>query len=101
MKDITIETSADGKVNIAGNLTFATVQTLLQKTKKLMLELPKVTLDLQGVTKGDSAGLALLLHWSKQAKKYQHEFNIINMPDQLKKMAAVCGLEKMVTTQKS
>ena len=50
-------------------------------------------LTLSGVSKADSAGLALLLEWLRQAGAGGVELHYVNLPGQLLAMAQVAGVD--------
>ncbi|OOZ40916.1 hypothetical protein BOW53_05890 [Solemya pervernicosa gill symbiont] len=55
-----------------------------------------VTVDLREVEKADSAGLALLIDWMRQAKQHEHEIEYVNIPQQMMAIARVSGLDKVL-----
>ncbi len=77
----------------SGELSFATVPTLLAQLKSVP-NLPTV-IDLQNVTRTDSAGLALLIEFRKQAREKPVIFR--HLPDQLLSLAAVCGVTELLS----
>ena len=55
-----------------------------------------IRIDLAGVTRAESAGLALLLEWQRVAEQRGTTIAYVNMPAQMQSMAAVCGLEEIL-----
>ena len=53
-------------------------------------------IDLKSVTYVDSAGLALLVEWMKQAHSNGHKLRYCGMPEKLARLICVAGLEFMV-----
>ena len=52
-----------------------------------------VTIDLSGVTRGDSAGLSLLIEWMALARKKGGVIRYIKLPSDFARLADVCGLD--------
>jgi phospholipid transport system transporter-binding protein len=52
--------------------------------------------DLAGVRRIDSAGLALLVEWLRQAQHKGISIHFENIPSQMWAIAAVCGLEEIL-----
>ncbi|MCF6226569.1 MAG: STAS domain-containing protein [Xanthomonadales bacterium] len=82
----------DGKINLQGDLTLSTVKAIYQKSLPLakLTKLPEL-IDLRGVNRVDSSGLALLLEWQSWAVAHDHRFCYCNVPDKLLKLASLCG----------
>ena len=51
-----------------------------------------IRIDLGGVTRSDSAGLALMLEWLREAREREVELHFINLPRQLLAIAGVSDL---------
>lgn len=96
MTDCVFEDQGEGKFAITGPLTFATVTQLLEESKQYFDEHPVITVDLAGVTQGDSAGLALLLEWVNWAKYYVHEIRYQNIPPQILSIAQISEVDEML-----
>ena len=52
-----------------------------------------LTIDLQQVTQADSAGLALLIEWLRQARKANVSLSFSNIPPQMLVLIRVNGLQ--------
>jgi phospholipid transport system transporter-binding protein len=76
----------------SGELSFATVPALLDQLKSVQ-HWPTV-IDLQNVTRTDSAGLALLIELCKHTREKPVTFR--HLPDQLLSLAAVCGVTELL-----
>jgi phospholipid transport system transporter-binding protein len=59
----TLERRDDGSYAVRGELTFATVPGFLTGNGRLLAGGAAVTVDLAGVDRADSAGVALLVEW--------------------------------------
>ncbi len=86
-----------GRFRLVGELSFVSVQTALKKTA-VFFDLPaaKMVFDLAGITKADSAGLALLLEWLRLAGLNGVDLHYVNLPRQLLAMAHVAGVDEIL-----
>jgi phospholipid transport system transporter-binding protein len=84
----------DGTAEVSGELTFATVPTYLQRNGALFAGSGDLVFDLQGVTRADSAGVALLVEWLRLARAAGRTVRYLNMPQQVDALIRVSGLEK-------
>lgn len=91
-----IVSAENGRVEVAGDLTFETVGNLRQRGAEVLRGDGGVTLDLDKVTRADSAGLALLVEWLKQAKRNHTGLRVVNMPDQLLAIARMSKLDDIL-----
>ena len=85
-----------GRVEIAGDLTFETVASLRERGAEVLRGIGDVTLDLNAVTRADSAGLALMVEWFMQAKRHDASFRVVNMPDQMLAIARMVKLDSFL-----
>ncbi len=83
--------------SLAGELSFATAQAALAQGRAALAggEGP-VALDLGGVTRTDSAGLALLLELARDARAHKRELALENAPAQLRKLAGFFGVAEIL-----
>jgi phospholipid transport system transporter-binding protein len=84
----------DGTAEVSGELTFATVPAYLQRNGALLASSGELVVDLQGVTRADSAGVALLVEWLRLARAAGRTVRYVNMPPQVDALVRVSGLEK-------
>jgi len=87
----------DGNWLLQGELGFASVPSVLQHAGMNMLGKEQVTVDLRGVTRSDSAGLALLVEWLRESEIAGNTIKFVNVPAQLLSIARVCGLEDILS----
>ncbi|MEW7848519.1 STAS domain-containing protein [Massilia aurea] len=52
--------------------------------------------DLAGVKAADSSGVALLLAWQRRALDAGHRLTFINVPDNVRKLASLYGVDTLV-----
>ena len=92
-----IERRGDDAFLLSGELNFATVPALLREGAALFDGQGRVSLDLQQVTRSDSAGLALLVEWTRQAKVQGATLVFHNITPQMLAIAQVSGLDRILS----
>lgn len=85
-----------GRFAVHGELGFATAAAGLQRTKALFEPHSSIELDLAGVTRADSAGLALLLEWVNWARGSAREIRFANIPAQILAIAQISEVGDML-----
>ena len=75
-----------------GELTFSTVTGMLSDGPKVDSAKPGVV-DLSGLTRGDSAGLSLLVVWMAEARARGGVLQYIGLPENFARLARVAGLD--------
>ena len=75
-----------------GELTFATVTGVLAGGPQIDPARPAVV-DLSGLTRGDSAGLSLLVEWSASARARGGVLQYPGLPENFARLARVAGLD--------
>lgn len=68
---------------LEGALDFAHVSPWLEESREWLVSGTAIDLELGGVTRCDSAGLALLLELSRRARQKGVELRLLNAPTQL------------------
>lgn len=89
--------SEDGVVTISGDLTFDTVNALLDQASDFFEPLAKLDINLENVTRSDSAGLALLVDWMRYAKNKNKKIVFHHVPTQLLAIANASGLDELLS----
>ncbi len=89
-----VERKGEGRFFVSGALTFSTVPDVWRSAVALLDEAPLWEVDLGGVTRSDSAGLAFLIEWTREARHRQKEVRLLNAPEQLLAMAKVSTLDR-------
>jgi phospholipid transport system transporter-binding protein len=85
--------SPPGYFKIKGDLTFTS---LTQKNLKRLDFSPMsedLTIDLSEIDDTDSAALALIVEWLKHKHSHNKTITIINIPNELRILAKLCGLD--------
>ncbi len=93
MSRVEVERQAEDRFRICGELTLATVPAL--ERRALPAQWPAqatVTLDLSGVTRSDSAGLALLIEWLRVARRRNVRLRLADLPAQMREIARISDL---------
>jgi len=82
----------NGNWLLEGELDFSTVPDVLARAGGRLAGEGVIRVDLKGVTRADSAGLALLLAWLRRSEQAGRRIAFVNVPGQLLSIARVCGL---------
>lgn len=86
----------EGRLALLGELTFATVPGLSKDLAPTLKKCPQLRIDLSGLERVDSAGLALLIEWTRLTRALGHSLEFINTPRQLLTIARVSGLDQIL-----
>ena len=92
-----IERRAEGSFHLCGELNFTTVPALLREGANLFDGQGPVTLDLKEISRSDSAGLALLVEWTRQARERGATLSFRNISPQMLAIAQVSGLDRILS----
>lgn len=91
-----IEELGEGRFLISGSLSFANARAVLLASRRSFRGASALDIDLSGVARADSAGLSLLVEWSRVAQAAGQNFTIRNAPVQLRSMARLVGVEALL-----
>jgi phospholipid transport system transporter-binding protein len=93
-----IDAAGSGTIHVSGELTFSTVTALNGHAEKLFAsQSGDLTIDLGGVNRADSAGLALLIEWLRWARQHGVALRFRHMPTQMRTIAAVSDLDPILS----
>jgi phospholipid transport system transporter-binding protein len=84
------------RASLTGVLDYGTVGALLAEGAAAIDAGRAAFIDLNGVTAGDSAGLALLLEWLSVARAAKRSLRYENMPAQLQQLARLSEVEELL-----
>lgn len=84
---------------LSGALTFATAAQALAQAGRALDTGAQTRLDLIGLTGADSAGLACVLALIAQASRAGRRLVVVNLPDGLRALARVCGVEPLLSAR--
>lgn len=80
---------------LSGPVTLANVAAVLEEGRRHVAEGVE-SIDLQGVTEMDSALLALLLAWQREAKSRDRSLTLANPPQALSTIARLYGVDTLL-----
>ena len=88
--------SGDGRFALTGELGYDTVTQLLATGEKAFAPYPKVVVDMAGVTRCDSAAVALLLEWVRVTRQRGATLAFRNLPGSLHAIASISDVEQLL-----
>ncbi len=93
MSTVGIEETDTG-FSITGEMSLTTANRLLAVSSALSFNYqPVLEIDLGGVVRADSAGLALLIEWMARARRSDADIRFLNMPAQMREIARVTEID--------
>lgn len=97
MSEPRLEASADGRLRVSGELSFKTVPSLVSTSREFFKSNKSLDVDLADVGRADSAGVALLIEWQRQAQKQNKSICFFNIPAQMLAIARLSGVDELLT----
>ena len=94
-----IEPAGEGRLAASGELGFGTAAAALPAGLALIGPGKSWTIDLAGVTAGDSAGLAVLVEWISAAAARGATLRYAGVPEQILAVARISDLENLLLDQ--
>jgi phospholipid transport system transporter-binding protein len=83
---------------LSGELSFATATEQLERGRAALADgAGTLELDLSGITRSDSAGLALLLELTRLARVRGRELRVSGAPEQLRRLAEFFGVATLLS----
>ncbi len=95
MNTLSIVNEGAGRFIVDGDLTFQTIDKKTANGFGFIATAKDITMDFGGVGNADSAGLALMLEWIKQASRKGVQLHFKNIPEQLLNLAKLSGLNNL------
>ncbi len=86
-----------GRFRLEGEVGFVTVMKLLEDSKEAFQREERIRLDMGGVDRINSAGLALVLEWVREARQEQRQLILSRPPPALMAIARICEVEDVLT----
>jgi len=86
----------EGRFALNGEVTFETAERILLASEEPFEQHTRIEVDLAGVTKSDSAGLALLLEWITWANHTVREIRFLSMPERVQAIARTTEVEQLL-----
>jgi phospholipid transport system transporter-binding protein len=92
--------NGDGTWLLEGELGVTSAPVLLAHAVAALDGRGDIEVDLKGVTRADSAGLALLVELMRESSRKGSRIAFTHVPSQLLSIARVCGLEEILSLSK-
>jgi len=94
-----ISEPAPGRVTVQGELSFATAREARQIGLLVLESSPaeRIVIDCAGVTRTDSAGLAVLLDWLAWGRRRSRPVSLTNLPTALLAIARISEIDGLLT----
>ncbi len=96
MSEASIHRARNDRIEVSGVLSFTTVPDLRADAVHMFAGAGRMTVDLGGVSRSDSAGLALMIEWLREARRRKVDLRFAHVPDQIRHMAQVSSLEDIL-----
>jgi phospholipid transport system transporter-binding protein len=84
---------------VHGAMTFESVTELWRQSGEMFSDHTVLQMDLAQVTRTDSAGLALLVEWLREASRHGGRMEFVNLPSQMLALAGAANLEHVLAGQ--
>lgn len=96
--NVSVSQGADGQITLKGLLTFESVPRVWQETQSLLSQSSQalLQLDLGGVSRSDSAGIAFLIECLRFSRQLGKKINYKHVPEQMLAIVRVCDLEHIL-----
>ena len=83
MSDFELQDHGEGRFSLKGHMSFDTANLILKASEAVFAKHAILQVDMSGVEKADSAGLALLLEWKALAADRGARIDYTDVPDSL------------------
>ena len=91
-----LDRTTPGTLGVGGELSFATAAQALHAIVAALGQAPVSRLDLAGVRRADSAGLACMLAVLAEARGLGRPLAVANVPEGMRALARVCEVDALV-----
>ncbi len=91
-----ITKDSNDRLQLHGELSFTSVPALWEQWKEVTSGQASLDVDLSGVQRSDSAGLALLVSCVRQGRQTGQSVRFFNIPAQMLAIARVSGLDEVL-----
>lgn len=81
---------------VKGELTFASVPAVQESSLEYFSSSAPEALDMAGVARIDSAGIALIIEWARRAKLAGNRMRLINVPAGMTALSKTTGLTDLL-----
>lgn len=93
---VTLDTHDGDTLALSGALTFATAARVFAEGTRALDSGAQTRLDLSGLSRADSAGLACVLGLAAAASRAGRRLAVVNWPEGLRALAGVCGVASLL-----
>ena len=97
MNKFELQDLGEGHFALNGEMTFETAERILLASEVPFEQHTRIEVDLAGVTKADSAGLALLLEWITWANHTVREIRFLSMPERVFAIARTIEVDQLLS----
>jgi phospholipid transport system transporter-binding protein len=97
---VNLRDDGSGRIAVLGELTFATAREARQAAVQLFEaagSTKSFDIDCSGVTRADSAGLAVLLDWLAWGRRHTKAIRFANLPDSLIAIAKISEVDGLLS----
>lgn len=91
-----LERLETGMFAVRGEMDFSSVESLWRQADEQFQGPAALQIDLGGVSRADSAGVALLVEWLCQAKERGQQLRFVNIPAQMTAIINVADLDELL-----
>jgi len=92
----TADHTGDGVFHLTGVVDFDTAPQLLEQVNEQILPNSTLVVDFSGVSRANSAALALLLAWQERAAEQQCTLNHQNLLESIQKLSTICQVSEFI-----
>ena len=96
MSKFELNDRGEGHFALNGEMTFETAERILMASEEPFEQHTRIEVDLEGVTRADSAGLALLLEWITWANHTVREIRFLSMPERILAIARTTEVDQLL-----
>jgi phospholipid transport system transporter-binding protein len=91
-----LEACGTGRFAVRGEMDFDTVAPLWREASERFREQPFLHIDLGGVKRADSAGVALLVEWLREARSRGQDLQFVSIPPQMLTIIRIADLDGLL-----
>lgn len=98
LPDAVVSVSAPGQITVSSPLTFQTARRVFEAGVECFVRdaSPTIAVDCAGVSKADSAGLAVLIEWRRWSRQHGRHLTFVNLPAQITAIAHLSEVSEVL-----
>ncbi len=81
---------------LTGIVDFSTITGLDDEFSRTLVGQKTVGIDLSKLVSTNTAGVAMLIHWVNLAQKNSVQLTLLNIPDQVRRLAQINGVDEVL-----